>query len=478
MKLEKSIVVLLLLALMVSACASYYQDNHNFNRVIERGDIDNAISILTTRERDGKSEGRNRFLSYVNNGLLLSISGKYEESNAYFEKAYLFGEDYHLNYLNEVASYFTNPMVTVYRGEDHEHLMLLYYKAINYLKMNRPEEALVECRRLDLRLKKLSDKYSSEKKFQRDAFVHVLMGITYQSTKDYNNAFIAYRNAVEIYEEDYASMFGISIPQQLKIDLLNTASWTGFTDEFRFYQEKFQMLDYQPAVPDAELVFFWHNGLSPVKSEWGVNFVIQHDGPDMVVFRNNDLNLSFPFELDEEQDENEDDKDPLAGLEFFRVAFPKYEERPSYYSSAVIEIDSVSYSLEQAESVSQIAFYSLQQRMHIEMAKGLLRAAMKKATEHSLKKENDALGALLGIVNAITEKADTRNWQTLPHSIYYTRVPFAEGENRIKFTLKSSAGDQADYQFTYGVAKGQTLFHTFSSLETMLAPPRLTNVTE
>jgi hypothetical protein len=120
--------------------------------------------------------------------------GQYEESNHYFEQAFLFGEDYKINYAREAASYLTNPMVTVYRGEDHEHLMLLYYKALNYLKQNKSEEALVECRRLNIRLQQLADRYESSEKYSRDAFIHNLMGIIYQSANDWNNAFIAYRN--------------------------------------------------------------------------------------------------------------------------------------------------------------------------------------------------------------------------------------------------------------------------------------------
>jgi hypothetical protein len=58
------------------------------------------------------------------------------------------------------------------------------------------------------------------------------MGIIYQSAKDYNNAFIAYRNALEVYENDYARMFGMRPPEQLRKDLLNAAWRTGFTDEF------------------------------------------------------------------------------------------------------------------------------------------------------------------------------------------------------------------------------------------------------
>ena len=108
-------------------------------------------ALETLRRREGEGDGKTRFLYNVNKGLVLSILGDYEESNGYFEKAFLFGEDYRINYVAEATSYLSNPNVTAYRGEDHEHLMVLYFKAINYLKMNKPEEALVECRRLNIR---------------------------------------------------------------------------------------------------------------------------------------------------------------------------------------------------------------------------------------------------------------------------------------------------------------------------------------
>jgi uncharacterized protein len=448
---------LLTLFVVVGCAPTYYQKNYNFNSEFEKGELSHALEILQGSEH--QAEGRSRFIYFVNNGLLLSILGKYEESNEYLERAFLFGEDYHVNYLREGASYFSNPMVTIYRGEDHEHLMLLYFKAINFLKVGKPEDALVECRRLNIRLNQLNDKYQSEKKWQRDAFIHTLMGIIYQSTKDYNNAFVAYRNAVEIYENDYQTLFGLSVPDQLKKDLLNTAKWTGFEEDFENYRVKFGMTDYEPSHPEAELVFFWHNGLSPVKSEWSINFALDHRPDNMVVFTNPAMGLSFPFRVEEKKE-----KSDLKTLEVFRVAFPKYVERPEYFQSAVLKTDSVQYRLEQVEDINKIAFHSLDQRMMQEFAKGLLRAALKKATEHSIRKEDDRLGALIGIMNAITEKADTRNWQTLPHSIYYSRLPLKEGSNSVQFALQSY-GKESTYQFTYKAAKGETLFHTFSSLE-------------
>ncbi|HEY9049520.1 MAG TPA: hypothetical protein VIN08_26660 [Ohtaekwangia sp.] len=453
--------------LLVTACASYYQKNFDFNHEFERGDLQQA---LTSLEKNSKQEqGRARFLYMVNNGLLLSILGRYEESNEYFEKAFLFGEDYHINYLNEAASYFTNPSVTTYHGEDHEHLMVLYFKALNYLKLNQHEEALVECRRLSIRLNQLNDKYNAEEKYQRDAFVNTLMGIVYQSDQDYNNAFIAYRNAVEIYQNDYAKMFGMQVPEQLKYDLINTAYWTGFQDEATKYKEQFGMQDYEPVKPDAELVFFWHNGLGPVKNEWSINFVIDPVANNGVVFSNPELGLAFPFQLEEDDHKKQSD---LKKLQVFRVAFPRYVERPAYYNTGSLELDGKTYALELGEDVNKVAFYSLKKRMMQEFSKGLLRAAMKKVAEQSVRKEDEALGAVLGLVNAMTEKADTRNWQTLPHSIYYTRVPLKEGANAVALTLKADEEHATTHNFTYQVKKGQTLFHTFSSLESTNAPYR------
>ena len=289
------------------------------------------------------------------------------------------------------------------------------------------------------------------------------MGIIYQSTADYNNAFIAYRNALEVYENDYTKMFGMAPPPQLKIDLLNTASWTGFREEFEKYKVQFNMHDFQATKPEAELVFFWHNGLGPVKDEWSVNFVINAGSGNNMMFNNGNMNFSYPYVVNDATDRAE-----LSKLEVFRVAFPRYRERELYFHSAKIQTDSIDYSLELAEDINKVAFHSLKQRMLQEFGTGLLRAALKKAAEHSIRREDETLGAVIGLMNAITEKADTRNWQTLPHSIFYSRVPLKHGVNPVKFTLESNNQRNIDYNFTYTAERGETLFHTFSSLETMI----------
>lgn len=451
---------LLITVSMVSSCATYYQSTYNFNQEFEKGNLDSALETL--QAKSSEANGRKEFLFHVNNGLVLSMMGRYEESNEYFEKAFLFGEDYRKNYLYEAASYLTNPMVTTYKGEDHEHLLVLYYKALNFLKMGKTDEALVECRRLNIRLQQLSNRYESDIKYHRDAFIHTLMGIIYETDKDYNNAFIAYRNAVEIYEDDYYQLFQLAAPDQLKKDLLRTAYLSGMTEELEKYKQEFGLSDFEYHPPEGgELVFFWHNGLSPVKAEWGITFIVKRRD-NWIYFTNAELGFTFPFRLD---NYSENDRKGLSSLEFFRVAFPRYIERPAYFTNASLSLNDETLSLQLMEDVSKIAFKSLQQRMNLELSKALIRVALKKTTEYQVKKEDRALGSVLGMINAITEKADTRNWQTLPHSIYYARVPLTEGKNVVNFRLQKQSREVIDHQFTYEATKGQILFHTFSSLE-------------
>jgi hypothetical protein len=449
--------------LLVSSCATYYQLNYDFNNSFERGDMQQARQYLASNKK--AADGKERFLYWLNMGTVNSLLGNYDTSNYFFEKAYIFGEDHHKNALNQAASFLTNPNVTVYPGEDHEHLILLYYKALNYLKMGRYDEALVECRRMDIRQRQLATKYESEYKFKQDAFIHVVMGIAYQAKKDYNNAYIAYKNALEVYEKEYSEMFNMAAPEQLKYDLLHTARLSGFYDELAQWENKFG-LKYSPPDQEAELVFFWHNGLSPVKSEWSVNFVIVRGEGGMVYFKNDKYDFAFPYFLGDHPDERAD----LGDMEMIRVAFPKYVERPILYDQAFIEkTNGTHYQFSKGEDINDVAFYVLEQRMIAEFGKALLRLAVKKSMEYAFR-ENDEEGwaAAISMINAATEKADTRNWQTMPHDINYTRVPLEEGQNQLVFRaqshLSSNVEENIDLLFT--AEKGQTIFHSLHTIDT------------
>jgi hypothetical protein len=247
---------------------------------------------------------------------------------------------------------------------------------------------------------------------------------------------------------------------QLKKDLLRSAYDNGLKTELAQYEETFGFRHEPKPKKEAELVFFWHNGLGPVKSQWDIMFTLLRGDNGMVNFVSDELGMSFPFFLSNNEKKNKS----LEDLKIVRVAFPKYVERIPMYSRAELKVSDTAYELEEAEDINAIAFKCLEDRMFREMAVSLIRLAVKQASEEALRSKSDGLGLLLSLTNAMTEKADTRNWQTLPYSIFYTRVPLKEGENSLTLKCYSSQSLKT-VDFKINAYKGETAFSFYHSLE-------------
>lgn len=459
-KTLKKITIQLSVAIVIfslSGCLTYYQKNLVFQEHFGKGEMEEANKVLESNKK--KVKDKDLLLFNWQKGVVEQMLEHYPESNAYFEKGYIFSEDYRKNYGMEALSLVTNPMIKPYTGEVHELVLMHYFKVLNYLRLNQFDEALVECRRIDIKLNMLNDKYEGKKNsYKRDAFAMNLMGITYEASGDINNAFIAYRNSYNAYLEDYTPNYGTAVPQQLKEDLLRTAYLNGFNDELKRFEETFSMT-YQPKDKnEAELIFFWHNGMGPIKDEWSVNFAITKGANGGGMFVNEELGFAFPFPSSGQGTNS------LGDLKFVRVAFPKYLERKPYFNAASLEINNQQYPLELGENINAIAFKVLQDRFWRDLSNSLLRLALKQAAEQQLRNQNQNMGALLSVINAVSEKADTRNWQTLPYSISYARIPLHEGKNSVN--LNTSAGGHVESQsFEFEAKKGQTLFHIYNSLD-------------
>ncbi len=447
------------IAVLLSSCLSYYQKNLDFQTKFESGKIQEAEKLLSTIK--DKKVRKTLFLQKVNQGVVASLLDKYKESNALFEQAFRIGEDYQMNYANEVGAFLLNPNFVVYKPESHELMMIHYYKAINYLKLGQKEAALVEAKRMNIKLTQMNAKYTSANKLTEDAFAHNLMGIIYQANDDFNNAFIAYRNALHVYEGEYAKFFNIFVPDQLKKDLLRSAYLTGLIDEVKHYEKEFgttfKPIDYKGK---GDVILFWNNGLCPVKDQWSIDFTLVKGTGGYYNFVNQQLGLSFAFYISDLDYQNQG----FGNLHLYRVVFPKYVERSLFYTNATLNVSGVTTKLELAQDVSQLAFKSLKDRMVTELGKSLLRFATKKALEAQIRTQNQNVGALVGVFNAMSESADTRNWQTLPHSIYYTRLILPEGTQQASLQTNGDTGNEI-VPFTFDVKAGNTSFYTYSSLE-------------
>ena len=277
--------------MLLTACATYYQKLAVFNNDFESGNLVKANDFLT-KDKKGQS-GKNELLYHFNKGTIEHLLGNYSESNTQFNQADLLIEDYQKKISDQALAMVTNQMNTPYPGEDFEKVLIHYYKAINYLRLNDNENALIEARRLNLKLQALNDKYKNKNKYVVDAFGLNLIGIIYQADHDYNNAFIAYRNALEAYENSYAKQFNINAPIQLKKDLIYTAYQSGFAEEGLFYENKFDLKLENPAATNGDLLFFWKSGLGPIKSENSINFTKTGANQNYMTFVNQEYNLNF-----------------------------------------------------------------------------------------------------------------------------------------------------------------------------------------
>lgn len=455
------------------SCATYNEQAAPFYASMLDGNYEKASNQLD-RTRLLKKD-RNRLLYLLEKGKMEHLIGHYEHSNNYLNEADGLMEDGRTSVKDVALGNLMNPMMKTYQGEDFEKYMVHYYKALNYLQLGLPDEAIVEARRITLRSYAQDDKISSGRKYVSDAFAYNLQGLVYERGGDINNAFIAYRNAVDLYLERNGSYYGVALPAQLKKDLLRTAYLMSFTGEVEKY-ERLLGVKYQREETPAggELVVFWENGLAPVKTEQNLFFSLADRGDGNLVFVDRGGLYNVPFDPDRYY---HGDRAGLNGLAALRVVIPRYEAILPSYSGASLSCKEVTYALEPAQNVNELAFATLRERMLKELAQTLTRLAIKRITEeivepdhddkkekeHNKKKDDEwqeafALG--LKVFNIASEKADTRNWQSLPHTIYYTRIPLQAGENKFSIALSGPSGKRTPKELTVN-GRGGLQFYSF-----------------
>jgi len=439
-----------LLMFFVYGCASYNDKVASYYKKISLGDYQAAEKDLTKNSLLKKP--RNKLLYLMEMGRVSQLNRDYEASNRYFNEADRLLEIGLGNVKDAIVGALVNPMNQNYKGEDFEKFMIHYYKALNYLYLNNTEDAIVEARRITLQSQEQTDKFNNKKnRYTKDAFSLMLQGLIYEHDKDVNNAFIAYRNAVEVYLDKTDSVYyGTPLPNSLKYDVMRMAYLNGFDSELQRFEKLFNMpYKHYTSAEGGELILFWENGLAPIKQQEDLVFSLVKGSSGDFVFTNAAGTIFIPIDRNVYTGSTS-----LNDVHSIRVAFPKYVTQTPYYTDANLKLDSATYYFEKAEDINDLAVATLKQRFAKEMGKTLTRLAIKKAAEYTLKesakgsgkngKDNailEGLGFGVQLYGLISEKADTRNWQSLPSQISYTRIPLKLGENKITIQLKSNDGN-------------------------------------
>ena len=450
-----------LLVPLLFSCSSYNKSMMSYYANIKAHNYDKALHSLEKNKLIKKD--RNALLYNMEMGKLHYLKNDAAKSNLYLNRADDIIESQNKSLKDIALGNLLNPMQQAYMGEDFEQFMLHYYKAVNYTSLGLTDDAVVEARRITLAANTQNNKFTNkENRYSKDAFALNLQGMIYEMAGDVNNAFIAYRNAADVYLKAGNNYYGVKMPQQLRVDLLRTATAMGFTGEEQRYEKLFNAGYVENAPAKNELILFIEEGVAPVKEEKNFMLTAGANGINSFNYIDADgLDANFNFNasaygINEEK---------LSSFRAFRLALPIYKLQYQQPAGINVMANGTTYTPQLAQNLNSIAVNVLKERFVTELANALARKLTKKLVEKgtqaiaqsmSKKKENtkadssstakeiqkseneqraaragEVAGFVMNVFNTVTEKADTRNWQSLPAFVSYLRMPLQKGDNNI-----------------------------------------------
>ncbi len=465
--LQLALAVFMLVPVLFS-CATYNKSMGNYYADLREHNYEKAMRSIENNKLIKKD--RNALLYNLEMGKLYRLQNDFTNSNMHLNLADGMIESNRKTFADVALGNLINPMRQAYRGEDHEQFMVHFYKALNYAALGKTEDAVVEARRITLSTTTQSDKFiNKENRYSKDAFALNLQGMIYEMAGDINNAFIAYRNAVEVYAKADNNYYGVKMPEQLQQDFLRTSAAMGFSVEPQY--EKVLNVSYNnTSVENGELILFLEEGQAPVKEE--KNFFLTAGSNGISSFNYVDANgISTNYNFNASNYGIAEDK--ITSLRAFKLSLPTYSIQYAQPQSIIVSNNENNYTPQLAQNVNSIAVNVLKERFLVEMGNAIARQITKKLLEKGTeaaaegiarstdkrepkdttaaenekaeKKKEDRInrageiaGLAMNIFNTINEKADTRNWQSLPAFVSYVRIPLQAGENTINISSNGS----------------------------------------
>ena len=399
-----------------------------------------AVALKVLQDQEEEFGEKNAVLYNLEMGALTHYSARYEESNRHFLAAEKMMEDLYTKSIStEVAALALNDNIIPYSGEDFEKVFVNLFLALNFAEMGDIEEALVEARKVDLKLNQYSRQYEGKNVYKQDAFVRYIMGALYEAAGEVNDAFISYKKAYDGYKI-YEAQFKTPCPSFLKTDLVRTATLLRFDEDRKRFEKEFGITYTRPKKKGGSVLMIIHSGRGPIKEE-------------------NKIKVTLP------------DKD--AVLHTFNVAFPKFVSRERMQVRYDVEVSSQSVPLrktaaELGEYVTEIARKSLDDRIGLVYLKAGGRAVLKflaaEAAKKEWKKDGDETGnffksLLVDIAVDATEQADIRTWRTLPNQMFFVRLDLPSGTHNVSLTGRNPYRNLLADQVT--VKEGKVVFRLF-----------------
>lgn len=430
-RIGKSILLLLALALLVS-CGSSLNYLKHFNKIstdLKTANYQGAIKKINLAKKEELYKKKDRVLFYLDKGVVLYYQGKYKESNELLEKAERSMEELFTKSVSSItASYLMNDNVVAYYGETYENIYVNIFKALNYIKLNKPEEALVEIRRVNNKLRELDQKY----------------GDMAREMNKKENAPKVKTKAVNFYNDALAQYLGYLIYRMQQEEDDSRISYEKIKEAWQtqpniYYYKMPDYLNEFVSGPEATLNVIAFTGAAPKKVSVGGKITTYKNYLGI-------SDLTQPVALPNV---------PFPGLKpgyHFKFAFPVIKRVGSKIERIEVFVDGAKAGeLQLLEDMGKIAVETFESRKTMIYIKTLVRTVTKGLVAAQAKKElkkrtgaNPLLGALMdAAVDAgvdATEKADIRCWRTMPENCYIGEFQVTPGIHTVSVKFFTSNG--------------------------------------
>jgi len=324
-------------------------------------------------------------------------AGNYKKSNEWFdiaEESYkAYNEDNILNNIDSgVASVLVNDSATDYTGEVYDGILINTYKAMNYLALNDHKNARIEFNRASDRQRRAKAYFAKEikaKNAELSKKPNVFNSINnknanQQFAQRYSNLsnFKAYADFQNPYTTYMAGLFSALSGDKAKaVDLFKEAY---ASTENNIIKQDFNKLTSSDGLNNSVWVVF-ENGKGMSKKE----FI-----------------LKLPLFL------------VSSKVSWTGVAFPELKPGNKAYSGIVAN----GVKTKQFVSMDNVIKSEFKKDLPNIKARAIASAVAKTAIQVALKKEDNLMGDIFAIYQAVSTRADTRIWSSLPKEFQLAKV--------------------------------------------------------
>ena len=434
-RIIKLISFILPFLLFLTSCASVMTMNEQYKEMDDlliKRDFEEASTIIQDAKENELYQEKDKVLYYLDIGMLNYFNENYTDSIDNLTAAeYGIEELYTKSVSKAIASGLLNDNALDYFGEDYEDIYLNLFKSLSFLQMNNFEEAMVELRRVNIKLNILEDKYKKildeynnsegaeselkpiESKFHNDVLARYLSMLLFREDRDFDGARIDGEKIDDAFEQQ--------------------------THLYQFEKPALPVLEYNGS---AQLNLVAFTGRSPAKL---AHTIFIDSGFSTV-------NLTL-------QGENESYVNNLIGFHtiimpgvqpgfHFKFELPYLSRRGSDISSIKVFVDGRdSGQLDLTENMERIAeeTFKLKQPWIVgktvtrTVTKGIIKEISKNALEQEAGLAGLLAGIALDVVVDATENADTRLSQFFPAFAYTGEIELTPGEHEIELVYYSGS---------------------------------------